>query len=69
MRDEIAKAAKANNRSMNAEIISRLEESFSTPSETEKERIRSMASDIVQELYEQGIIEFGHRYDDAPDHY
>ena len=29
MRDRIAEAAKANNRSMNAEIVSRLEDSFS----------------------------------------
>jgi hypothetical protein len=34
MRDKIAEAAKANNRSMNAEIVARLARSFEPPSDT-----------------------------------
>lgn len=36
MRDEIAKAAKANNRSMNAEIVARLEYSFKNNQDQDK---------------------------------
>lgn len=38
MRDRIADAAKANNRSMNAEIVARLEESFSSAGASERVR-------------------------------
>jgi uncharacterized membrane protein YccC len=43
MRDRIAEAAKANNRSMNAEIVARLEASFGTP-------LSAASPDVLQHL-------------------
>lgn len=57
MRDRIADAAKANNRSMNAEIVSRLEETFG---QTHIEEVRttktlmSMVDKIVDMLRANG---------------
>jgi hypothetical protein len=52
MRDRIRDAADTNNRSMNAEIIARLEESFGPPSE---ETLRATAVALVKYLKEVNI--------------
>lgn len=43
MRDRIAEAAKANNRSMNSEIVARLEESFSPPANNDANTLFALA--------------------------
>ena len=50
MRDRIAAEAKANNRSMNAEIIARLEQSFAMSSSGLTESTAEMLSAQIKEL-------------------
>lgn len=52
MRDQLKETAAANNRSMNAEIIARLEESFGPPSE---ETLRATAVALVKYLKEVDV--------------
>jgi hypothetical protein len=54
MRDEIAKAAKANGRSMNAEIVNRLQRSF----DPEVEHLATMAK--VLEKFSRDVAERAH---------
>lgn len=49
MRDRIAEAAKSNNRSMNAEIVARLEGSF-TPSEEAVAEVRRMIEAALEQV-------------------
>lgn len=57
LRDRIAKAAEANNRSMNAEIVARLEGSFSGTSAEAKEIAEIAAKTAIDSL----LQEFAHR--------
>lgn len=50
MRDQLKSAAKANNRTMNAEIVSRLEDSFSGMRPQGIAEFERMKSEILQEL-------------------
>jgi predicted aminopeptidase len=43
MRDQIAEAARANNRTMNAEVIARLQQTFAKPVVPEQERAELVA--------------------------
>lgn len=51
MRDRIAEAANANNRSMNSEIVARLEASFSA---TESAGVKLVADALLERLREEG---------------
>jgi hypothetical protein len=55
LKARIETAAKAANRSMNAEIVSRLEESFETsePDETSRSRAAAMAEQIVDRVIQR----------------
>ena len=54
MRDRIAEAAKANNRSMNAEIVSRLEQTFGQQFVLRtSEEIRDYAKKIFEEQFKE----------------
>lgn len=55
LRDQIAEAAKASNRSMNAEIIARLEQSFAIADSPEKEfhLSRAQLDELVQSVTNQ----------------
>lgn len=55
MRDRIAEAAKANNRSMNAEIVSRLAASF--PSQPDNTISASNPQELVEKLKDVGDAE------------
>lgn len=50
MRDRIAEAAKANGRSMNAEIVHRLEQSFAPDVAQGVEDLRSMMTEIKERM-------------------
>ncbi|MGE5621464.1 MAG: Arc family DNA-binding protein [Candidatus Bathyarchaeota archaeon] len=54
MRDRIAEAARANNRSMNAEIVARLEESFAKPNAVSTSHTE-LLSEIAKLLKDQEI--------------
>lgn len=57
MRDQISAAAKASGRSMNAEIIARLQESFIHPKDRipgSPEEIKAFAEGVAQALIEGG---------------
>ncbi|RBO91025.1 Arc family DNA-binding protein [Pseudochrobactrum asaccharolyticum] len=62
MRDRIREAAEKNNRSMNAEIVSRLDNSFiqefwdaKAPFQLAKER--SLQEDAIQQIIEQTVLQ------------
>lgn len=54
MRDRIADAAKANNRSMNAEIVARLEQSFQGGVDSQLD-IGALASRLAEHLAKEGM--------------
>lgn len=58
MRDRIAEAAKANNRSMNAEIVARLEASFEFPmlSPADQEKMMALFDHMLARALESGTI-------------
>lgn len=57
MRDQLKDAAKTNNRTMNAEIVARLQESFAHPKDRipgSPEEIKAFAEGVAQALIEGG---------------
>lgn len=57
MRDQIAEAAKANNRSMNAEIVARLEASFSGVVLSKPSDVTPYLGNFLALLEESGMFE------------
>ena len=70
MRDEIAKAAKANNRSMNAEIVARLERSISDSPVIAREDLPYVFANVLQRslkhLTQSGLIRIESLPEDSP---
>jgi hypothetical protein len=56
LRDQIAESAKSSNRSMNAEIVARLEESFHPT--IKGDATRAIVEDTLKVLFRDGIIQF-----------
>jgi len=56
-RDRIAEAAKANNRSMNAEIVARLQASFDPASSTEGAAAQELASSRAQTILAMAFLQ------------
>lgn len=64
MRDKLAVVAKANGRSMNAEIVSRLEQTLQTDEETEasladhEKRIDQLEAQVSRLLERAGLVDY-----------
>jgi len=57
MRDQIAEAAKSNNRTMNAEVVSRLQKSFEAEQRQLLSEIRRMRPDGTSFIDEEALVE------------
>ena len=56
MRDRIKAAAEASNRSMNAEIVARIEASFSEMSSVDEDFVRAIVDRTIDNMLSEGFV-------------